>query len=466
MPSCTCPWSTRDADLVLAGQIAESIDSAELYVVWTAEHGQSTPEVVAELPSRRRPSLAPSLHLPGDPRAVGRHAPQARAGHPRAAPPRRAGARPPPQAASTAASVDGRLGRAASAARAVLLLGRLGALARPRLVELDAPLAVLALLEREARAERLARAALEAGHRRAPCGPSRSAPWRPPSAASCRPCSSRSRSRSPDPRATSTRSPCGSRRCPARRPGTGPRLARGMRTSLSFASSSATVPRANSAMSLHEALARLLAVLDPAEPVLPVAGQAGRRERVLVEQPDHVQALLRADQRAAVALDVADVDQPLDDRARAWPACRCRSPSSPRAARRRRRACRRSPSPRAATRRSSAAAAWSPSPPTPTSSVRDVLALLELRQRLVGALVVVGGRAVLEALAVDAAPARHDQHPAARAEDVLGDRGLQPRVLEHRVGMEDGEEAAHDHVVDAPVVVGHLVDVVLGPSSG
>ncbi len=43
------PAEHTDADLVLAGQIAESIDSAELYVVWTAEQGQAMPEVVAEL---------------------------------------------------------------------------------------------------------------------------------------------------------------------------------------------------------------------------------------------------------------------------------------------------------------------------------------------------------------------------------------------------------------------------------
>ena len=35
---------------------------------------------------------------------------------------------------------------------------------------------------------------------------------------------------------------------------------------------------------------------------------------MLVEQADHVEALLGGDQRAAVALDVADVDQALDDR--------------------------------------------------------------------------------------------------------------------------------------------------------
>ena len=35
---------------------------------------------------------------------------------------------------------------------------------------------------------------------------------------------------------------------------------------------------------------------------------------MLAEQADHVEALLGDDERAPVALDVADVDQPLDDR--------------------------------------------------------------------------------------------------------------------------------------------------------
>jgi hypothetical protein len=53
------PVEHTEADLVLAGQIAESIDSAELYVTWTPEHGHSAPEVSAELrePALRRRSL-------------------------------------------------------------------------------------------------------------------------------------------------------------------------------------------------------------------------------------------------------------------------------------------------------------------------------------------------------------------------------------------------------------------------
>jgi hypothetical protein len=43
------PVEHTEADLVLAGQIAERIDSAELYVTWTPELGAVAPEVVAEL---------------------------------------------------------------------------------------------------------------------------------------------------------------------------------------------------------------------------------------------------------------------------------------------------------------------------------------------------------------------------------------------------------------------------------
>ena len=43
------PVAHTESDLVLAGQIAETIASAELYVTWTPEHGQSVPEVCAEL---------------------------------------------------------------------------------------------------------------------------------------------------------------------------------------------------------------------------------------------------------------------------------------------------------------------------------------------------------------------------------------------------------------------------------
>jgi hypothetical protein len=49
------PVEHTEADLVLAGQIAERIDSAELYVAWTPVQGSAVPEVAAEL-------RAPALH--------------------------------------------------------------------------------------------------------------------------------------------------------------------------------------------------------------------------------------------------------------------------------------------------------------------------------------------------------------------------------------------------------------------
>jgi hypothetical protein len=43
------PAAHTEGDLVLAGQIAERIESAELYVTWTPEHGTVAPEVCALL---------------------------------------------------------------------------------------------------------------------------------------------------------------------------------------------------------------------------------------------------------------------------------------------------------------------------------------------------------------------------------------------------------------------------------
>src|SRR5437868_965174 len=64
-----------------------------------------------------------------------------------------------------------------------------------------------------------------------------------------------------------------------------------------------------------------------------------------------------------------------------------------------------------------------------------LLALLELGQLLVAALVLLGGRLLLLGhLAVDAAPARHEQDLAARAEDVRLHRRLDAGVLELRLG--------------------------------
>jgi hypothetical protein len=53
------PVEHSESDLVLAGQIAELIDSAELYVAWTPEHGLCAPSISAELrsPAHRRRGL-------------------------------------------------------------------------------------------------------------------------------------------------------------------------------------------------------------------------------------------------------------------------------------------------------------------------------------------------------------------------------------------------------------------------
>ena len=49
MPQLYLPADHTEADLVLASQIAELVASAELYVAWTPEHGQSAPAIPAML---------------------------------------------------------------------------------------------------------------------------------------------------------------------------------------------------------------------------------------------------------------------------------------------------------------------------------------------------------------------------------------------------------------------------------
>src|SRR5204863_9435055 len=78
----------------------------------------------------------------------------------------------------------------------------------------------------------------------------------------------------------------------------------------------------------------------------------------------------------------------------------------------------------------------------------DGLALLELRQGLVAAGVVVGTLGGLSLLAVDGLPARLDQAAAARAEDVLADGRLDARALEHGLRVEDLPEALGDEAVE------------------
>ena len=47
MPQLYLPAAHTDADLVLASQIAARVDSAELHVAWSPDHGQVVPEVSA-----------------------------------------------------------------------------------------------------------------------------------------------------------------------------------------------------------------------------------------------------------------------------------------------------------------------------------------------------------------------------------------------------------------------------------
>src|SRR3954447_19686827 len=49
MPSLYLPADHTDADLVLAGALAERLRSTELYVTWTESAGQAASEVVAVL---------------------------------------------------------------------------------------------------------------------------------------------------------------------------------------------------------------------------------------------------------------------------------------------------------------------------------------------------------------------------------------------------------------------------------
>src|SRR6266699_6032789 len=63
---------------------------------------------------------------------------------------------------------------------------------------------------------------------------------------------------------------------------------------------------------LDELLAVAAPVLDVREPLLPVAGQLGRGERVLLEHRDHLQALRCRLEFLAGTLDVLPTDQDLD----------------------------------------------------------------------------------------------------------------------------------------------------------
>ena len=94
---------------------------------------------------------------------------------------------------------------------------------------------------------------------------------------------------------------------------------------------------------------------------------------------------------------------------------------------------------------------------------RDGLAHLQGGQRLLGLLVALPACSVrvVHALPVGGAPAGLDHHLAAAAEEVLGHPRLDHGALEARGGVEDGQEAPRDHVVDPLLVAPEARDVVV-----
>src|SRR5215210_4884712 len=196
--------------------------------------------------------------------------------------------------------------------RRLLLLGRLGALARPRLVELHPPLALLVLLEGEAGAERAPGTALEPGHRLG-----RAAGLDQLLGHGHR--ELLARLGLPDDEAAARVVPGPARvalavlgdLAPAHR--AGPELGARDAHVLELSVEVGDGLGGELGDVTHELRPRVGALLDQGEAVLPLAGQRGGRQRVLSEQADHVETLLGGHQRATVALEVADRDQALDD---------------------------------------------------------------------------------------------------------------------------------------------------------
>ena len=183
-----------------------------------------------------------------------------------------------------------------------------------------------------------------------------------------------------------------------------------------------------------------------------------------------VQALLGRHQRAPVALDVADRDQPLDDR----------------------RARRRRADPRVLHRLAQLVVVDELAGRLHRAEQRGVavaarrfgflaraLDLARLHLLVLAPAAAAAGRRPRPprplGLGVGWPPRRRRRASRARAAACRGcgtrgppsplaavDGRLHARVLEHRLGMEDGQEAPHDHVVDAAVVGVHLLELVLG----
>ncbi len=171
MPHLYLPSEHTDADLVLAADVAAAVSSADLYVTWTHDAGPGgTPEVEAIVRDERpAPPANPFADLfvalaqgfsalwrslTGPPaKAAPPRRPAAPSGQHRATPNQ---PKPPSRLSGFGGGLLGGRGARRGGRRLLLGLGRLGALAGPRLVELDAPAALLGLHQRKLRAERAA----------------------------------------------------------------------------------------------------------------------------------------------------------------------------------------------------------------------------------------------------------------------------------------------------------------------
>lgn len=63
MPYVILPAEHTDDDLILASQIADAVESGELFVTWTPQAGLAIPEIEAELREPQRPVAGARTHL-------------------------------------------------------------------------------------------------------------------------------------------------------------------------------------------------------------------------------------------------------------------------------------------------------------------------------------------------------------------------------------------------------------------
>ena len=209
---------------------------------------------------------------------------------------------------------------------------------------------------------------------------------------------------------------------------------------------------------MHEGVARAGAALDVGEALLPRSGELGRRERVVAEERDRLPALRRRPQLLPEPLDVADADQLLDRlrAGRGRPEARLLHrlaqllvldllPGGLHVLEERRLG--------VARRRLGLLLEHL------RLLARAALALVDLGEALAQLVVVARRRLLGGGLLAErrSPPAGLDQPPAAGAEAVAAGLGDDLGVLELGLGVEDGQEAAHDEVEDAGVVAGQLL---------